>query len=266
VQAVTVVAVALLGLLTAGSANLAIDRWPRHEPLALRAPLPCQSCGTPLPRPLGVPGGPWLAARGRCRACGTAVSRERLVVEVAMTTLFATTAAVWGFDPLLPALLVFAWSAVVATAIDLRHRIIPNALTLRLPLVLLPLLVLAAAVTGDWVDLRRAVLAGLSIPLAMFLMSEAFRLLRGQPGMGMGDVKYAISIGLVVGMLGAVELILFAYGSIFSAVVIAVVLLASGRGGVASRIPFGPYLVLGAQLAILARVPLARLVARLLGA
>lgn len=262
---VTVVAAAVLGLLTAGSANLAIDRWPRHEPLALRDPLPCPSCGAPLPRFLGVPGASFLAARGRCPACGTAVSRELLVVELTMTVLFALTAAVYGPHPLLPALVVFAWSAVVATAIDLRHRIIPNALTLRLPLVLLPLLVIAAAVGGDWVDLRRAVLAGLLIPLVMFLMSEAFRLLRGQAGMGMGDVKYAVSIGLVVGMLGPVELVLFAYGSIISAVVIAVLLLVTGRARLASRIPFGPYLVLGAQLAILARVPLARLVVRVLG-
>jgi leader peptidase (prepilin peptidase) / N-methyltransferase len=264
-QVVTIVVAALLGVAVAGTANLAIDRWPRHERLRLGDRLSCTACGAPLPRFAGLPGVSWLAARGRCPACGAGVSRELLVVEVALSLLFATTAAVWGLDPLLPALLVFAWSAVVATAIDLRHRIIPNALTLRLPLVLLPLLVLAAAVSGDWVDLRRAVLAGLLIPLGMFLLSEAFRLLRGQPGMGMGDVKYAISIGLVVGMLGPVELILFAYGSIFSAVLIAIVLLASGRARLASRIPFGPYLVIGAQLAILARVPLARLVARVLG-
>jgi leader peptidase (prepilin peptidase) / N-methyltransferase len=265
VPVVTVVVAALFGLAVAGAANLAIDRWPRHEPLALRTRLPCAACGAPLPRLAGLPGASWLAARGRCPGCAAPVPRQLLVVEVAVVLLFATTAAVWGLDPLLPALLVFAWSAVVATAIDLRHRIIPNALTLPLPLVLLPLLVFVAAVTGAWVDLRRAVLAGVLIPLTMFLLSEAFRLLRGQPGMGMGDVKYAISIGLVVGMLGPVELLLFAYGSLISAVIIAVVLLATGRARLASRIPFGPYLVIGAQLAILARIPLARWVVRSLG-
>jgi leader peptidase (prepilin peptidase) / N-methyltransferase len=265
VQVLSVVVAALLGLAVAGAANLAIDRWPRHEPLRLRERMPCGACGAPLPRLAGLPGSSWLAARGRCRTCGAPVPAELVAVEVAMAWLFATTVAVWGLDPLLPALLVFAWSAIVATAIDLRHRIIPNALTLRLPLVLLPLLVLAAALARDWVDLRRAVLAGILVPLTMFLLSEAFRLLRGQAGMGMGDVKYAMSIGLVVGMLGPAELLLFAYGSIFSAVVIAVVLLATGRARLASRIPFGPYLVIGAQLAVLARVPLSRLVVRVLG-
>jgi leader peptidase (prepilin peptidase) / N-methyltransferase len=265
VQVVTIVVAALLGLGASGAANLAIDRWPRHEPLALRQRLRCGACGAPLPGLVGLPGASWLAARGRCRACGAPVPSIVLAVEVTVPLLFAVTAAVWGLAPLLPALLVFAWSAVVATVIDLGHRIIPNALTLRLPLVLLPLLVLAAAVTGGWADLRRAVLAGILVPLVMFLLSEAFRLLRGQAGMGMGDVKYAMSIGLVVGMLGPLELIVFAYGSIISAVVIAVALLVSGRARLASRIPFGPYLVIGAQLAILARDPLVRLVARFLG-
>jgi leader peptidase (prepilin peptidase) / N-methyltransferase len=60
-----------------------------------------------------------------------------------------------GLDPLLPALLVLTWSLVVATAIDLEHRIIPNRLTFRLPVILLPLLVFAAAVDGAWPDLLR---------------------------------------------------------------------------------------------------------------
>jgi leader peptidase (prepilin peptidase) / N-methyltransferase len=141
VQVVTIVVATLLGLGAAGAANLAIDRWPRHEPLGLRQRLPCAACGLALPGLVGLPGASWLAARGRCRACAAPVPRSALVVEVALPLLFATTAAVWGPDPLLPALLVFAWSAVVATVIDLGHRIIPNVLTLRLPLVLLPLVV-----------------------------------------------------------------------------------------------------------------------------
>jgi hypothetical protein len=74
----------------------------------------------------------------------------------------------------------------------------------------------------------------------MFLLSELFRLLRGQSGMGMGDVKLAVSIGLVVGYLGGMELVVFAYGSIIAAVVVAFALILTGRAKLASRIPFGP--------------------------
>jgi leader peptidase (prepilin peptidase) / N-methyltransferase len=73
----------------------------------------------------------------------------------------------------------------------------------------------------------------------------------------MGDVKYASSIGLVVGYLGGLELVVFAYGTIIAAVLVAGVLLAMGKAKLASRIPFGPYLAGGAMLAILAGDPLA---------
>ena len=96
------------------------------------------------------------------------------------------------------------------------------------------------------------VVAGVGVPGVMFLLSEIFRLLRGKVGMGMGDVKLAISIGLVVGYLGGLELVVFAYGSVTSAVVIAVVLMLAGKAKLASRIPFGPYLAIGAMLPIVA--------------
>jgi leader peptidase (prepilin peptidase) / N-methyltransferase len=138
---------------------------------------------------------------------------------------------------------------VVATAIDLEHRIIPNRLTYRLPFVLLvPLAVHALVLEDGWPDLRRGLIAAVAIPLGMFLLSELFRLLRGQVGMGMGDVKLAASIGLVVGYLGGFQLVAFAYGTIISAVVVAFSLIALGRAKLASRIPFGPYLAIGAML------------------
>jgi leader peptidase (prepilin peptidase) / N-methyltransferase len=188
-----------------------------------------------------------------------------LVVELATGLLFAGVALFSGGRALLPALFVFTWALVVATAIDLEFRIIPNRLTYRLPLVLLPLLVGAAWVDGAWIDLRRGLIAAVAIPGVMLLMSESFRLLRGQPGIGMGDIKLAVSIGLVVGYLGAFELVVFAYGSVISAVVIAITLMALGKAKLASRIPFGPYLAIGAMLPILAGDPLVSLVRSVLG-
>jgi leader peptidase (prepilin peptidase) / N-methyltransferase len=178
---------------------------------------------------------------------------------------FGAVAWVWGLDPLLPALLVLTWSLVVATAIDLEHRIIPNRLTFRLPVVLLPLLVLAAAVDGAWPDLLRGIIAAVAVPGVMLALSELFRLLRGQPGIGMGDIKLAISLGLVIGYLGGFELVVFAYATIISAVVIAIVLLLLGKAKLASRIPFGPYLAVGAMVVVLAQGATTRFVARLLG-
>jgi leader peptidase (prepilin peptidase) / N-methyltransferase len=207
----------------------------------------------------------WALPRGRCRACEAPISARYPLIEALTGALFGTVAWVWGADPLLPALLVFAWSLVVATAIDLEHRIIPNKLTLRLPFVLLPLVLGAAVVDGAWVDLRRGVITVVALPGVMLLMSEGYRLLRGRSGIGMGDIKLAVSLGLIVGYLGALEIVVFAYGTIISAVVIAVGLMLVGKAKLASRIPFGPYLAIGALLPVVAGPQLTGLVRDFLG-
>jgi leader peptidase (prepilin peptidase) / N-methyltransferase len=257
--------VAVLGLVVGSFANVPIHRWPRGGSVTEPKRSTCPSCETPIRAADNVPVLSWVALRGRCRSCEEPISLRYPLIEMLTAVLFGAVAWVWGLGPLLPALLVFTWSLVVATVIDLEFRIIPNRLTLRLPFVLLPLLVGAAAVDGVWSDLRRAAIAGVAVPAVMFLLSEAFRLLRGQAGIGMGDIKLAISLGLVVGYLGGLELVVFAYGTIISAVVIAIGLMLAGRAKLASRIPFGPYLAIGAMLPVLAGDALTDLVRRVLG-
>ena len=243
----------IVGLLLGSFANVPIYRWPRGGTVTEPKRSACPGCGKAIRGLDNVPVVSWLALRGRCRRCHEPISVRYLVVEVITGVLFGAVAWVWGLDPLLPALLVLTWSLVVATAIDLEHRIIPNRLTFRLPVILLPLLVFAAAVDGAWPDLIRGLIAGVVVPGLMFALSELFRLLRGQAGIGMGDIKLAISLGLVIGYLGGLELVVFAYATIISAVVIAIVLLLAGKAKLASRIPFGPYLAVGAMVVILAR-------------
>jgi leader peptidase (prepilin peptidase) / N-methyltransferase len=265
VQVALVSFAALIGLLVGSFANVPIHRWPRGGTVTEPKRSACPGCGEPIRATDNIPVVSWLRLRGRCRSCGTSIRVRYLLVEVATGVLFALTAIVWGLDPLLPALLVFVWSLIVATVIDLEFRIIPNRLTLRLPLVLVSLLVCAAAIDGAWTDLRRALIAGVVVPGVMFGLSEGFRALRGQAGIGMGDVKLAISIGLVVGYLGGLHLVVFAYGSMISAVVIALALLLAGRARLATRIPFGPYLAIGSLLAVLAGEPLTSAIRSYLG-
>jgi leader peptidase (prepilin peptidase) / N-methyltransferase len=263
-QAITAVAV-VFGVALGSFANVPIHRWPLGGTVAEPKRSACPSCRSGISPLDNVPIVSWVMLGGRCRSCDEAISVRYIFVEALVGALFGMTAWVWGFDALLPALLVLVWSLVVGSIIDLEHRIIPNRLTLRLPLVLLPLLFGAAALDGSWADLRRGLIAGVAVPGLMFLLSEAFRLLRGQAGIGMGDIKLAISIGLVVGYLGGLELVVFAYGTIISAVIIAVGLMLAGRAKLASRIPFGPYLAIGAMLPILAGDALTGLVRGFLG-
>lgn len=252
-QVVVTVLAGLLGLVTGSFANVPIHRWPRKGTVTVPRRSVCPACAAPVRARDNVPVVSWLLLRGRCRDCGEAFGAQYLVVEVATGVLFAWTAWVWWETPvLLVALLVHAWAMVVATAIDLEFKIIPNRLTYRLPFVLAPLLVaVTLAGDGDGVALRRAAIFGLVVPGVMFAVSELFRLVRGKVGLGMGDVKLALSLGLVLGYLGGAALVAFAYGTIIVAAVVAFALIASGRAKLASRIPFGPYLAVGALLPVL---------------
>lgn len=242
---------ALLGALLGSFATVAVRRWPRGSTVTDPPRSRCPHCSVTLRWRDNVPIISWLLLRGRCRACGARYGSHYLIIESTMVVLFAAVGAVHAESWLLPTLLVVTWVLVVAAAIDLEFSIIPNRLTLTAPLVIIPLVAIAAVVDSDPRMLVRSLLTGITIPVVMLTLSEVFRLVRGQAGIGMGDIKLAVSIGLAVGALGGWHVVVFAYGSVISAVIVALSLMAVGRARMASRIPFGPYLALGAMVAII---------------
>ncbi len=255
---------AVLGLVLGSFGNVAIWRWPRGESVNEPRHSACPRCGHAIRWYDNIPVASWLVLRGRCRDCGEPISIRYPFIEALTGALFGAVAWVHGLTWVLPALLTLTWVLVIASVIDLEHRIIPNRLTYAAAPTLLVLVTVAAAVTGEWGNLSRAAIAGVAIPAAMLALSELFRLVRGQAGIGMGDIKLAVSIGLVVGYLGGWQLVIFFYATAISAVVVAFGLIAAGRAKLATRIPYGPYLALGAMVAILAGGPLTRLLEGLL--
>lgn len=242
----------VLGLLLGSFATVAIERWPRNGTVNQPPRSRCRGCGAEVRWRDNIPVLSWVMLRGRCRSCDRSYGVHYLLIELAMGAVFALVGFVHADSWLLPAMLLTCWVLVVAAAIDLEHTIIPNRLTLRAPVFVVALVTLAAVIEGDAAMLMWAVLAAVGVPLVMLGLSEAFRLVRGQAGIGMGDVKLAITIGLAVGALGGWHVIVFAYASVFSAVIVALGLIAIGRARLATRIPFGPYLALGSLLAITA--------------
>ncbi len=257
---------AVLGLAFGSFANVPIHRWPRGGTVTSPTSSACPSCETTIGARDNIPVVSWLLLRGRCRHCDAPIHWRYPLVELLTAVLFGATAAVHGWTGELPALLVLMWACVVATAIDLEFRIIPNRMTYPLVPVTLVLLTGAAVVDDAWADWRRALVAGFAVPAAMLGFSLLFELLRGKQGIGMGDIKWAPSLALPIGYLSGWHLVIWFYGTIISGGIIALVLVLSGRARMASRIPYGPYLAVGAILAVLAGEPLTTwLDARLLG-
>ena len=76
--------------------------------------------------------------------------------------------------------------------------------------------------------------------------------------MGFGDVKLAGLLGLYLGWLGWIELAVGAFAAFLFGGLVGLALLVTGRAGRKSHLPFGPFMLVGALLAILAARPLAQ--------
>jgi leader peptidase (prepilin peptidase)/N-methyltransferase len=153
----------------------------------------------------------------------------------------------FGDDPLAIALFG-AWfvTLIVGLATDLDQRLLPDELTLPvIPIALIYAVSGANPLVGaDWL---LALAAAVIIPAILYLPSIPF----GAGAFGLGDVKFLIGMGLMVGGERALGGTLV--GLIVAGVVLAV-LLVSRRIGRRSYIPFGPFLILGARWAVLIRV------------
>ena len=201
----------------------------------------CMSCGHELAWYDNLPVASWLLLRGRCRSCGERISPLYPAVELVTAALVAGCFVAFGLSAEAFVASFFCIVLVVLSAIDLKHRIVPNRIVLPAALVVL------VAQTGldpsvEWT------LGALGASAFLFAAALAY-----PAGMGMGDVKLALLLGAMLGRVVPVGLML----GMISALVPSVVLLA--RHGSAARkmgIPFAPFLAFGALVALFAGQPL----------
>ena len=192
---------------------------------------------------------PWAAGAGprevfgRGGGAATAVRRPVLVVGTAL--LLALVVVRFGLTWQLPAFLLLAAVAVLLAVVDLQHQLLPNR-------VLLPalagggvLLLGAAAASGAWGALGRAVLGAAALFLVFLVLA-----LISPGGLGMGDVKLAAVLGLHLGWVGWPTVLLGGVAAFVVQALVALVLLAARRVQRGSALPFGPAMLVGAALAL----------------
>jgi leader peptidase (prepilin peptidase)/N-methyltransferase len=248
-----IAACGLFGLLIGSFLNVVVHRVPRGESV-VRPPSACPGCGTQIRPRDNVPVLGWLLLRGRCRDCGEPISRRYPLVELATALLFVAMGLRFGADAALPAYLYLMSVGLALALIDVDCKRLPDALTLPSYPVAVVLLGGAGLLGSDSGDLVRALLGGAVMFVVYFGLCFAY-----PAGMGFGDVKLAGVLGLYTAWLGwgawAVGLFFgFLLGGVFG-----IALIALRRGGRKTAVPFGPFMLLGALLAILAGPELAQI-------
>jgi leader peptidase (prepilin peptidase)/N-methyltransferase len=195
----------------------------------------CMSCERAIAWYDNVPVLSWALLRGRCRHCGVAIPARYPAVELVTAVLVAGSVLAFGLT--LDALVASFFCAllVAVSATDLEHRIIPNRLVVPgAAVVLVAQTVLHPS--PEWA------LAGLGAFAFLLVAALAY-----PAGMGMGDVKLALLMGAMLGRTVPVALML----GMFAALVPGLVLLARhGKEARRMGIPFGPFLALGAVIAL----------------
>jgi leader peptidase (prepilin peptidase) / N-methyltransferase len=241
--------VALLGLAVGSFLNVVIYRVPRGESLVTPASH-CPSCGVPIRPWHNVPLFGWLFLRGRCASCRTRISVRYPLVELGCALLFVALAlrlSHLGLLSALPAYLYFAAIGIALALIDLDVQRLPNSIVLPSYPVVAGLLAVAAGVHGSWSPLLRAVIGGAILFAFYFALAFAY-----PAGMGFGDVKLAGLLGAVLAYLSWRVLVVGAFGGFVLGAVVGLVVLATGRGGRKTALPFGPFMIAGALIAIFA--------------
>jgi len=249
------IALALLGLVVGSFLNVVVHRlplilergWKRESAdlLGVRVELSaeigiarprsrCPSCGHSIAWYENVPVLSWLWLRGRCSACGTAISARYPVVELLTGLLFAATA--WRFDAQPVTLLWCAFVAVLVAlaAIDWDTTLLPDNLTQ-------PLLWagLVASALGWTVPLAAALWGAVAGYLSLWSVYWLFKLTTGKEGMGFGDFKLLAALGAWLGWSMILPIVL---GASLLGAVVGLLMKASGALREGRFVPFGPFL------------------------
>jgi leader peptidase (prepilin peptidase) / N-methyltransferase len=229
------------GLAVGSFMTVAVHRLPRNESV-LSPRSRCPGCGAELRNRDNIPVLSWVLLRGRCSTCGMRISIEYPLIELTTTAVVVGAAIAW--TDVWVAVIVAAMASMMPTIalIDIRHHIIPNKLMYP-SLIAFPVLLVVARLSGAPVNLVGAGLGFLAYGGGLLVVALISR------GMGMGDVKLAGVIGLVLGALGLRYVGVAAGAAILLGGVGGLLALLLGRSR-RDAIPFGPYMAAGAMVAV----------------
>ncbi|MCR4325434.1 MAG: prepilin peptidase, partial [Patescibacteria group bacterium] len=216
-------ALGILGLITGSFLNVLVLR---RGAKSIRGRSECMSCGALIHWYDNIPVISWIALRGRCRACGSAISVQYPLVEVITGVIFASIGGAPLFS--ISYKLVFCLIAALLIAIavyDIKHTIIPDAWVYAfaaLALAGMGPVFLAGSTSYFW----PYYLAGgplTALPLfALWLVS-------GGKWMGLGDAKVALGMGWLLGPIYGIAALFLAF-MIGAVVSLPLLLFSSGRG------------------------------------
>ncbi len=246
---------ALFGLFIGSFLNVCILRIP-EQTFWKSARSRCPHCAAIIPIWHNIPVLSWLLLRGKAACCGNPISWQYPVVELLTGILFAVV--YYNFPFLIEAgsrgfvmdpngfircvhMLIFTSLMIVVSVIDIRLQIIPDVISY--PMIVTSAFWVMVHPQLHWTDALLGIVAGGGF---LYAIAWIYFLIRKEYGMGFGDVKLLAAIGGWLGVSAVFPTLFF--GSVLGTVFALAAMILGGSMNFKSRIPFGPFLAIGAFL------------------
>ncbi|MFL6354582.1 MAG: prepilin peptidase [Bryobacteraceae bacterium] len=246
----------VFGLLFGSFLNVCIYRVPRD--LSVVAPRSfCPECGERIRWHDNVPLVSYAVLRGRCRACGKRIGLRYPIVELSTAILFAAIAIRYGWTVLALKWALFEAILVTLFWTDIEERILPDELTLGGAIAGL-ILAFFIRVPGDlgalflpgskmvWQSLFNAGVGATILAVPIWLLGFVYARVRKREGLGLGDVKLLVLLGVFLGLENGLSALLIGVVS-GSAIGITYIWLTRKKAST-YELPFGSFLCAGAAL------------------
>ncbi len=232
------------GLFIGSFLNVLIDRLPKGEDV-ISGRSHCDFCRHKLAWYDLVPVFSFIALGAKCRYCGKKISKQYPISEIS-TGFFLSFTAYVLFSQIIPVSnfqllywLLLTGCLIVVFGADLKYGIIPDQIVL--------LMVISGFLYIIFFD-TNLLLSNFFSALAAFLIFLLLTVATRGKGMGLGDVKFAFAMGLVLGFPAVIVSFYLAFltGAVFS-----LILVIKGKKKMKSTIPFGPFLAAATYVSFL---------------
>ncbi len=235
------ITVFIYGLVVGSFINVCVHRLPRGESIILPRSH-CPACHKTLAFYDNIPLVSFLLLKGRCRSCRVSIPWRYPFVELlhGMGALFV--AGQFGLSTQFVVYFLFFASLMAVTLIDFSHQIVPDAITI--PGMICGLVASSTVLPSGVVNALIGLFLGGGLFYLLAILSERFL---KKEGMGGGDIKLIAMIGA---FLGWQEMLLSMFLASLTGSVTGLLLILLRKKRREDPLPFGPFLALGALVAL----------------
>ncbi len=237
----------ILGSIWGSFANVCIHRLPIGESIVVKRSY-CPDCKSKINWFNNIPLISFLILGGKCKSCKSGINKRYFIVELTSVISFLFIYHFFGLSITSALLAVLSIFFIIIFFIDLKHYIIPNALTF-------PLMIIGFAKSFDpnlninlFPNYLNSLIGGILGYLVIWLIILFYKKIKDKEGMGLGDAKLLSAIGFWFGWV-SIPFIIF-LSSVIALIIVTPSLINKSKE-MSSQIPFGPYLVIGCILYLL---------------